>query len=101
MLLFYMKNLLPTIVCILITPLCLGQTNIYDDFDSYKAGEFLGTESNGLWTTWLDAGGTPEDTYVTDELSFSPDNCIQLVSGGVTDVILPLGNENSGSWTLA
>lgn len=100
-----MKNILPTIVCILITPLCVGQTNIYDDFDSYKAGEFLGTESNGLWTTWTpapDGGpGTPEDTYVTDELSFSPDNCIQLVSSGVTDVVLPLGNENSGSWTLS
>ena len=96
-----MKNLLPTIACFLITSLCLGQTNIYDDFDSYKAGEYLGTESNGLWTTWTNAGGTPEDTYVTDSLSFSPDNCIQLVSGGVTDVVLPLGNENSGSWTLS
>ena len=96
-----MKNLLPTFVCFLITSFCMAQTNIYDDFDSYKAGEFLGTESNGLWTTWTNAGGTPEDTYVTDSLSFSPDNCIQLVSGGVTDVVLPLGNENSGSWTLS
>lgn len=78
-----------------------AQTNIYDDFDSYKAGEYLGTESNGLWTTWTNATGSPEDTYVTDQFSFSPDNCIQLVSGGVADVILPLGNENSGSWTLS
>ena len=96
-----MKNLITTIACIIITPICFAQTNIYDDFDSYKAGEFLGTESNGLWTTWTNATATPEDTYVTDELSFSPDNCIQLVSGGTTDVILPLGDENSGSWTLS
>mgnify|MGYP001300269078 CR=1 FL=1 len=96
-----MKNLLLTIACFLISSLCWGQTNIYDDFDSYKAGEFLGTESNGLWTTWANSGGTAEDTYVTEELSFSPDNCIQLVSGGTTDVILPLGDENSGSWTLS
>ena len=77
----------------------MAQTNIYDDFDSYKAGEF--TESNGLWTTWTNAGGTPEDTYVTDQLSFSsektPFNCVW----GVVDVVLPLGNENSGSWTLS
>ena len=96
-----MKNLLPTIACFIIAPMCYAQTNIYDDFDSYKAGEFLGTESNGLWTTWTNATGSPEDTYVTDQFSFSPDNCIQLVSGGVADVILPLGNENSGSWTLS
>ena len=96
-----MKKLLPTITCFLIVSMCYAQTNIYDDFDSYKAGEFLGTESNGLWTTWGNAGGTPEDTYVTDQLSFSPENSIQLVSGGVVDVVLPLGNESSGSWTLS
>ena len=96
-----MKNLLPTITCFTIASMCYAQTNIYDDFDSYKAGEYLGTESNGLWTTWTNATGSPEDTYVTDQFSFSPDNCIQLVSGGVADVILPLGNENSGSWTLS
>ena len=96
-----MKNLLPTITCFIIASMCYAQTNIYDDFDSYKAGEYLGSESNGLWTTWTNATGSPEDTYVTDQFSFSPDNCIQLVSGGVTDVILPLGNENSGSWTLS
>ena len=96
-----MKNLLPTLTCFIITSMCCAQTNIYDDFDSYKAGEFLGTESNGLWTTWANASGTPEDTYVTDQFSFSPDNSIQLASGGVTDVVLPLGDENSGSWTLS
>lgn len=96
-----MKNLLPTITCFIIGSMCCAQTNIYDDFDSYKAGEFLGTESNGLWTTWTNAAGTPEDTYVTDQFSFSPDNSIQLVSGGTTDVILPLGDENSGNWTLS
>ena len=96
-----MKNLLPTITCFTIASMCYAQTNIYDDFESYKAGEYLGTESNGLWTTWTNATGSPEDTYVTDQFSFSPDNCIQLVSGGVADVILPLGNENSGSWTLS
>ena len=96
-----MKNLLPTIACFIIASMCYAQTNIYDDFDSYKAGEFLGTESNELWTTWTNATGTPEDAYVTDQLSYSGENSIQLQSGGVVDVVLPLGNENSGSWTLS
>ena len=76
-----MKNLLPTIACFLTASLCLAQTNIYDDL-THKAGEFLCSESSGLWTTWTNAGGTPEDTYVTDQLSFSSENSIQLVSGG-------------------
>ena len=96
-----MKTLLPIVACFIITSMCYAQTNIYDDFDSYKAGEFLGTESSGLWTTWSNAAGTPQDTYVTDQFSFSPNNSIQLVSGGVTDVVLPLGDENYGSWTLS
>ena len=94
------KNLLTLTFFVLTITGYTQSTYIYDDFDSYKAGEFLGLESNGLWTTWTNATGTPEDTYVTDLFSYSPDNCIQLISGGPTDVILPLGDENSGSWTL-
>ena len=95
-----MKNLIPAFTCFIIASLCYAQTNIYEDFDSYKAGEYLGTESNGLWTTWTNAIGSPEDVYVTDLLSYSGENSINLQSGGVVDVVLPLGNENSGSWTL-
>jgi len=96
-----MKNLLPSFTCFIIASICCAQTNIYETFDSYKAGEYLGTESNDLWTTWSNATGSPEDTYVTDQLSYSGENSIQLQSGGVVDVVLPLGNENSGSWTLS
>ena len=71
-----MKDLFPTIFCILISPFCLGQTNIYEDFDSYKAGEYLGTESSGVWTTWTNSSGSPEDTYITDLLSYSGENSI-------------------------
>ena len=95
-----MKNLIPALICFIISSLCYAQTNIYEDFDSYKAGEYLGTESNGVWTTWTNAIGSPEDAYVTDLLSYSGENSINLQSGGVVDVVLPLGNENSGSWTL-
>ena len=75
--------------------------SIYDDFDDYKAGEYLGIESNGLWTTWTNSPGGTEDTFVSDEYSYSADNSIKLMSGGVTDVVLPLGDLTSGNWTLS
>ncbi len=90
--------LLLSIACPVITS---SAQAIYDDFDEYKVGHYLGIESNGLWTTWTSSPGGSEDTYVVDDESFSPDNSIQLMSGGVTDVVLPLGNHTEGSWTLS
>ena len=75
--------------------------NIYDDFDTYKADEYLGNESGGLWTTWSLAPGGGEDVMVNETNSFSPDNSINLVSGGTMDVVLPLGDQSSGQWTLS
>jgi hypothetical protein len=85
-----------------ICPITIGSAQaIYDDFDEYKVGQFLGVESNGLWTTWSSSPGGSEDTYIVDDQSVSPDNSISLSSGGVTDVVLPLGDHSSGSWTLS
>lgn len=97
-----MKILLLSLFSFTLSISCWSQaTSIYDDFDSYRPGQYLSSESSGLWTTWTNGPGTPEDTYVTNLNSFSPNNSIELVSGGVVDVVLPLGNENSGSWTLS
>jgi hypothetical protein len=75
--------------------------NIYDDFDTYKADEYLGNESGGLWTTWSLAPGGGEDVLVNETTSFSPNNSINLVSGGAMDVVLPLGDQYSGEWTIS
>lgn len=90
--------LLLSIACTVITS---SAQAIYDDFDDYKVGQYLGIESNGLWTTWTNSPGGSEDTYVVDDEFFSPDNSIHLASGGVTDVVLPLGDHAAGSWTLS
>ena len=95
-----MKKLLLFIAAISSVEICSSQS-IYDDFDDYKVGQYLGIESGGLWTTWTNNPGGSEDTYIVDNQSFSPDNSIQLMSGGVTDVVLPLGDHSSGSWTLS
>ena len=95
-----MKKLLLTISCLSIINICLSQS-IYDDFDSYKVGEYLGTESNGLWTTWNNNPGGEEDVLISSEFSFRPNNAIKLRSGDSIDVVLPLGNQTSGKWTLS
>ena len=75
--------------------------SIIDNFDSYEAGGFLGLQSNGLWTTWTGSPGTPEDVYVSNELSFSSDNSIKFEGGGVSDVVLPFDYINSGIWEIS
>ena len=97
-----MKNLYVFNLCLLfITASSLSQ-NIFDNFDEYKAGEYLGTESSGLWTTWSSSPGGTEDVLVNENNSFSPENSINLESEGtVMDVVLPLGDLSSGQWTLS
>ena len=96
-----MKSLyLPIICCLSLIGSTYAQ-NIFDDFDTYKADEYLGNESGGLWTTWSLAPGGGEDVLVNETTSFSPNNSINLVSGGAMDVVLPLGDQSSGQWTLS
>tara|TARA_Y100000385_G_scaffold291386_1_gene369053 strand:+ start:1237 stop:2157 length:921 start_codon:yes stop_codon:yes gene_type:complete len=97
-----MKNsTLFTLVCICLISSSWAQ-NIFDNFDEYKAGEYLGTESGGLWTTWSSLPGGTEDVLVSENNSFSPENSINLTSEGtVMDIVLPLGNLTSGQWTLS
>jgi len=88
------------ISCLSIVNVCWSQS-IYDNFDNYKVGEYLGIESNGLWTTWNNNPGGPEDVIISSEHSYSSNNSIKLQSGDSTDVVLPLGNKTSGNWVLS
>tara|TARA_Y100000385_G_C13101312_1_gene644694 strand:- start:1234 stop:4605 length:3372 start_codon:yes stop_codon:yes gene_type:complete len=78
-----------------------SEVEIFESFDNYTAGEYLVSQSNGLWATWSNSPGTPEDTYVTDSLSFSGSNSLVLQGGGSTDILLPLGNSQNGIWNLS
>jgi len=98
---YKMKKLLLVIIsCFSAINFCWSQP-IYDNFDNYKVGEYLGTESNGLWTTWNNSPGGAEDVLINNEHSYSANNSIKLVSGGSTDVVLPLGDQTSGRWILS
>jgi PKD repeat protein len=64
-----------------------------DNFDSYKAGDYLG-KSSSVWTTWNAAPGTSEDCYIVNNKFFSDSNSIYFYSAsgnGPQDVVLPFG----------
>lgn len=75
-----------------------------DNFDSYTAGSFLGTQSAGAWTTWDNAPGTATDVLVSNADAVSGANSLHFVStvdgGGPTDVIRSFGLLNIGQFSL-
>jgi len=90
------------VLCLFISPISIGQT-IVDNFDDYNTNAYLGTESDGLWTTWYNNPGGEEDAFISDEVARSAPNSIKINNDGVDtiDVVLPLGNRSSGSWSLS
>lgn len=70
----------------------LNAQTFSDDFESYTVGQYLGPQSAD-WTTWSNADGTTEDTYVTDANAASGSNSLYfsstLTDGGPSDVVLP------------
>ncbi len=73
-----------------------AQVSFSDNFDSYPAGTYLGT-NNSAWTTWSGKPGTNEDAKVTSDQSKSPDNSIYITAtsndGGPMDLVLPFGEK--------
>jgi hypothetical protein len=68
-----------------------GQS-ISDDFENYKAGDFI-AKTNKTWTTWTNKPGTGEDSQVSSEKAKSGTLSAKFsstaASGGPTDLILP------------
>jgi len=72
---------------------------IEDDFEFYDLGD-MGNQNPGVWSTW---SGVPDDG---SNIIVADDNTIDDQSGyvgpdSVQDVMLLLGNETSGDYTLA
>jgi hypothetical protein len=95
-----MKKLVFIISCLSVVNLSSAQS-VFDNFDAYTAGEYLGVQSNGLWTTWNNNPGEEGDVFVSDEYSLSGNNSIKIMSGDSVDLILPLGNVNTGHWIVS
>lgn len=75
-----------------------------DNFDSYTAGQYLGPQSSGNWTTWSNAPGTAEDVYVSNANSASAPNSLYfstaVENGGPTDLVRNFGVLNTGQFTM-
>lgn len=75
-----------------------------DNFDSYTAGQYLGPQSGGNWTTWSNAPGTAEDVYVSDVDAASAPNSLyfstSVQNGGPTDLVHNFGVLNTGQFTM-
>ncbi|GAA0873316.1 hypothetical protein GCM10009117_24630 [Gangjinia marincola] len=70
------------------------QAQFTDDFDSYNLGD-LDPQST-LWDVW--PGG--ESSIVTDEEAFSGSNSMLVPEGGTVDMLLLLGDQTSGVWSI-
>ena len=71
-----------------------------ENFDSYTAGDFVGTYSPSL-DTWSGTDGGADDVLITDSLSNSAPNSMELIStdvtlGGPGDIVMPLGYADLG-----
>jgi hypothetical protein len=80
---------------------CIGAI-FCDGFDAYTAGEYVGPQGGGAWTTWSDAPGTAEDAVVSDAQASSAPNSLLFENDSTsTDVVLPLGDLTSGAYEVS
>jgi len=92
-----MKHILTISLCFLaLASSVYGQIPlIYEDFESYTVGDYIG-EASSAWTTWSGAPGTDEDGQISDEEAYSGTQSLKIfgsVTGGPMDVYLPIGLE--------
>jgi len=95
---FYLDDILYTEV-VGAEPCAIPGAIFCDNIDTYSAGDPVGPYAD-WWSTWSGVEGTAEDGTVSDEESFSGDNSVLIPEGGVTDVILKLGNKSTGNYRL-
>lgn len=89
-----MKKLL-LCACAIAPAFLFGQTTILsENFDAYIAGNTVVSEAPTVWDTWSGGPGSAEDAFVTDSLSSSASNSINITNGGPsayeTDLILAM-----------
>ncbi len=70
-----------------------------DNIDTYPIGA-LGPNAD-WWSTWSGTEGGAEDGLVSTDYAYSGTNAALIPEGGVTDVILKLGNLSSGKYNLS
>ncbi len=80
-------------------PCLIAGATLCDNFDAYTAGDPLGPGAS-WWSTWSGVEGTSEDGTISTDYAYSGANSALIPEGGVTDVILKLGDLSSGVYRL-
>lgn len=97
---FYKANINSLVIAIFFLSIShVSAQIIFDNFDAYLVGSTTGTNAPH-WTTWSGVVGGTEDGIVIDDQSFSPPNSMLIAEGQNQDVLLLLGNKNSGRYLL-
>ncbi len=72
-----------------------------DDFEAFTAGEYIAEQDPVNWATWGNAPGTPEDGMISDAQAYSGANSVLCEgAGGLTDLILKLGDKTNGKYEV-
>jgi len=67
-----------------------------EDFAAFYDAEYFALGNPG-WSTWGGAIGTTEDIMISDTMSFSDENSLELLGGVGSDLIYRFGDLTSGS----
>lgn len=95
------RFLLINLMLVALTLTTKAQTILYsNDFDSYTAGGFLGTQAGLPFTTWSNAPGGTEDAVISNAFAFNGANSV-FIQNTADDVILRLGNKTSGKFNVS
>ncbi|MBC8048237.1 MAG: T9SS type A sorting domain-containing protein [Fimbriimonadaceae bacterium] len=80
-------------------PCEIAGATLCDNFDAYTVGDDLGPGAS-WWTTWSGTEGGAEDGLITDEQAYSGTNSMLVEEGASNDILLLLGDQETGKWLL-
>ena len=72
---------------------------INDDFESYSLGD-IGSQNPTVWSVWSGSINGAEDLDIQDSFSLSGTQGGAVLGTGTQDVLLLLGNQTSGTYTV-
>jgi hypothetical protein len=78
----------------------ISDTFLAENFDSYTANDYIGTQSVNF-TTWSDSPGGADDSNVIDSIAaVSGNNCV-VVNSSSTDLVCQLGDWSKGTFEIS
>ncbi|MBK9017483.1 MAG: T9SS type A sorting domain-containing protein [Saprospiraceae bacterium] len=81
-------------------PTCAVDAIICDGLELYGPGTTIAGQAP-WWSTWSGTAGGAEDGFVSNETGAHGANSLVVDGNGTTDVLLLLGNQTTGNYTLS